>query len=135
MAAAALAGARKMANPTRHSRRFEARQMPSIASEKTCRSAKEDFFAGGKNKSGSAPATTASARPRPIQRGATRDETDMTASEPKAPAPRVATLVHPPTEPRRDSGTNSVVQPPAALENDTIDSSANNRKKVVSARW
>src|ERR1700734_2667626 len=104
MAATALAGARNRANPTRHSRRFEACQIPRIASEKTWWRPKEDFFAAGKSNSGVAPATTVSARPSPIQRGATRVETDITASAPKAPAPRLATLVHPPTEPRRDSG-------------------------------
>ncbi len=70
MAAAALAGARNRANPTRQGRRFEACQMLRMASEKTWLRAKEDFFAAGKAKSGAAPASTANARPRPIHCGA-----------------------------------------------------------------
>ena len=133
IAATALAGARKSAKPVRHSLVLDACQMAPRASVKICRNWKEDFPGLGNSKVGIVPSTTHAPRPRPIHCTARCETKDMTASEPKAPPPRLATLVQPLTEPRSLSGVNSAVQPLTAPANNTMPSSASNNRAVVAA--
>ena len=134
MAATALAGARKSANPVRHSFVLEARHVALTASVKICRKRNEDFLGSGNNMVGNVPSTIHAPRPTPIQWRATWGAKDITAREPSAPPPRFATLVHPLTEPRNSSGVNSAVQPLTAPAKSTMDNSASSSSAVAAAR-
>src|SRR5690348_5321126 len=116
MAASALAGTRKRQKPVKTSLVLQARHVVFRVSVKICRNRNADLTASGKNRIGKVVSTTQAASPSPSQWRAMCGARDITASEPNAPPPRLATLVHPLTEPRRWSGVNCAVQPQIAPE-------------------